>query len=512
MEIRSRGTIENVGRGKWRLHISTGYDEATGKYGRASRTVTGNKSEALKEMERFRQELREGTVTTERPYAYTVGQYAADFHEERANAMGSPLSWSREAVEIKNVVVFFGGWRIDELAPADIRQTYARIRREGTLNDKGIYRLHKTLKQVMRQAVCDELIGRNPCDAVKVSRPKPAERSSLGADGAQRLYEVLVSGEPHPNKVATLLALETGMRRGEVLGLQWKNVRLAEGKLYVAKQFAADRELRDPKSESPKRWVSLNAETVEELRRWRIEQQRRFQAFNAEHAAKVSRAGLDAEAFAGVAHDGETPVISNEVCGFTDPNVFARWFRKFCVDNGFGTYGSVEEVRDTNGVKRYVRKGYEGLRFHELRHPPGHPAHIGSGADIKTVQHRLGHSSASLTMNIYAHAIKENDELAAQAIGSILTSPEEAVRVQQAADAPAGDAMDDGFLLEEIPSDEQLVRDFFRKRHREASTGEIREATGITSRKKLMRILGLLIDEGYLTRTGNTKGTMYRRA
>ena len=46
---------------------------------------------------------------------------------------------------------------------------------------------------------------------------------------------------------------------------------------------------------------------------------------------------------------------------------------------------------------------------------------IGSGADIKTVQHRLGHSSASLTMNIYAHAIAANDRIAADTIGSTQT-------------------------------------------------------------------------------------------
>jgi integrase len=45
---------------------------------------------------------------------------------------------------------------------------------------------------------------------------------------------------------------------------------------------------------------------------------------------------------------------------------------------------------------------------------------IGSGADIKTVQTRLGHSSASLTMNIYAHAITQNDRIAADTIGETI--------------------------------------------------------------------------------------------
>ena len=63
--------------------------------------------------------------------------------------------------------------------------------------------------------------------------------------------------------------------------------------------------------------------------------------------------------------------------------------------------------------------GYEGFNLHELRHTQA-TLLIGSGADIKTVQNRLGHSSASLTMDIYAHAIEQNDRDAAEKIGSLL--------------------------------------------------------------------------------------------
>ena len=68
-----------------------------------------------------------------------------------------------------------------------------------------------------------------------------------------------------------------------------------------------------------------------------------------------------------------------------------------------------------------IKEGYEGFNFHELRHTQA-TLLIGQGADIKTVQNRLGHSSASLTMDIYAHAIEQNDREAADAIGDLLSS------------------------------------------------------------------------------------------
>ena len=89
------------------------------------------------------------------------------------------------------------------------------------------------------------------------------------------------------------------------------------------------------------------------------------------------------------------------------------------MDHGLGTFEKVEVWHDRNGIKRYRRSGYKGYNLHELRHTQA-TVLIGSGADIKTVQNRLGHSSASLTMNISAHAFEKNDRESADTIGRVL--------------------------------------------------------------------------------------------
>ncbi|MEG1827083.1 tyrosine-type recombinase/integrase [Gordonibacter sp.] len=78
------------------------------------------------------------------------------------------------------------------------------------------------------------------------------------------------------------------------------------------------------------------------------------------------------------------------------------------------------------GFQRWWRpwrteRGFEGLKFHELRHTQATQL-LANGVDVKTVQNRLGHSDASLTLNWYAHAVPENDKKAADLVGNLFAS------------------------------------------------------------------------------------------
>lgn len=433
MTISGMGSIEKLDRGKWRVRVSLGKDPVTGKYVRSpSITVNGTKADAVNALQEYRAKLKYGSSPIPRGILPTVGEYARQFHEQREGAMGSPLSYKREGIEIGHIERFFGEYDIVDLSPAVIRATYAQLRKHDALSESAIHKLHQKLSQVMKQAVIDDLVTRNPCDAVSVPRPKAKERKSLPAEEAARLYAIATSEPITANKTAVLLALATGMRRGEVLGLTWQHVDLENNRLFVANQYAADGNLRAPKSETSKRWVSFGDDVKEHLIAWK-KVQKGLYAELAEiygiskkkgRKSKEEHELIDDLKFKGheikmTKQTPESPVVSNEVGGFMDPNIFSRWFRGFCVEYGFGSYGDTEKYVDSEGRARHKKRQYTGLNFHELRHTQA-TLLIGNGADIKTVQHRLGHSSASLTMNIYAHAIEENDRAAADAISGIL--------------------------------------------------------------------------------------------
>ena len=421
LTVRGMGNIERLGRNKWRIRVSLGKDPVTKKYRRShSRTVYGNKTDAINALEELKSELRMGKAAIVAPRTATVDSYARMFHYQRQGSFGSPLAFKREELEIRRIERFFGGYALEELTPYAIREAYYQIRKQGLMSEGELHKMHLKLGQVMKQAVADGLVASNPCANISAPRPKPAERKSLSAEEAARLNDILLQSPRTAKNAAVMIALHTGMRRGEVLGLTWADVDLEKRKLTIRRQFDSDRTLREPKTEKSKRTLSLSEACTGYLADWRRAQRAVFEEINDAAMGKWKEAGRKSKTFKPLEVGPDTPVVSNELGGFTDPNVFSRWFRGFCVEKGFGTYGEQEPVIDAAGRKRIRKAKYEGLNFHELRHTQA-TLLIGSGADIKTVQTRLGHSSAQLTMNIYAHAIEANDRDAADAIGDILS-------------------------------------------------------------------------------------------
>lgn len=413
--IKGKGQIENMGRNKWSIRCSLGWDPITCKYKRSPRrTVEGTKAEAIDALIAYRNELKEGFMVVKG--AVSVSEYANKFHEERefSDSISSPLAYKREGLEVAHIVRFFGPISIEDLDAQTLRSSYAAIRKERLMTDGELFKMHAKLKQIMKQAYTDQIILRNPCDAVTVKKPKPQERKSLSMQEAARLNNLLVTSATSAEKCAVMIALHTGMRRGEILGLTWSRIDFERKMLYVACQWAADKQLRDPKSERSKRWVALNDDAINYLLRWKEVQKAMMELRCKEESKKCG----SADPALAPLQTSSTPVVANKYGGFYDPNIFARWFRTFCVENKFGTYGEVEKFVDDKGKQRVHRKKYDGLNFHELRHTQA-TILIGNGADVKTVQNRLGHAQPNMTMG-YTHFIADNDRLAADKLQEVL--------------------------------------------------------------------------------------------
>ena len=265
-----------------------------------------------------------------------------------------------------------------------------------------------------------DLILRNPAEKVKAPRCDTPDRRSLTTAEARQLlatideaeYEAYASRDAIEerqekrgdtsersylrglssigNVMAARIGLATGMRRGEVLGLTWGHISFARGTIRVTQSVTTYGEVKEPKTEAGKRVIAVDEKTIEHLRRWK--------QFQREELAILS-----------LEQTRDTPVCCNDKGGLIAPTNFSRWWRSFTKAHGF-----------------------EGLKFHELRHTQATQLVTG-GMDMKTVQHRLGHASATLTMNLYAHALPENDAQAAQLIGSLFSeTPNEQARQEGA--------------------------------------------------------------------------------
>jgi integrase len=399
--ITGEGSIIEVTRGRlYRIRHRIPPEKPGGKARWSPmRSVHGTKADARQALEEYCRELEDRL--NNKYHGLTVGQYGREFQARRL-AMNtlSPLTLRRDELETSKIERHFGTMPIQELTTGDINAAYSTMRVGEGMSAGAIHKVHAKLRQILKQAVKDGMIVRNPCDTIEdIKRPPAEERRSLAHEQALQLASDLKTESPSGNIVAVWLALATGVRRGEALGLVWHDVDLRKGRIHISKQYAADKKRRAPKSESSKRNLSIDKGTVVFLTEWKAVQSKEF--------------------FDGEDVPGDTPVCTNELGNFIDPDVFNRWRRNYFADHGLGSFKKTVEYTDRQGQRHMRRSGYEGFNLHELRHTQA-TLLIGSGTDIKTVQKRLGHSSASLTLNIYAHAIEQNDREAAEMIGSLL--------------------------------------------------------------------------------------------
>ena len=404
------GTFWELKPGVYQYRFNMGVDPETGKYRYSpkrtlhcqSTNKRGREAELRAAMEDYKRELNTGVVV-KRTTTKTVGGYADQFHALRAGTMGSELSYQREAVDIDHIKELFGNVKLKELKTPTIKAAYADARKTGRFSESELNKIHTKLSQIMKEAVNDELILKNPCATISVPRPEIEERKFLSAEDAARLLECLLKEKVTAHTIGVMLLLDTGMRRGEMLGLTWRYVDLNEGTIHIVRQYAKDKTPRSPKSKMSQRSLHLSSGMTAVLTEWKGIQE--------EYMAELARKPI-----------ADTPVVTNALCEYMDPDNFNRWFRQWCVNHGFGSYSSETEIFfDSQGHRRTRRKGYSGLHPHMLRHTQA-TLLVAAGTDFKTVQARLGHSTVNLTLNTYSHALAAKDKDAADTFSSVLNA------------------------------------------------------------------------------------------
>jgi len=264
-----------------------------------------------------------------------------------------------------------GSHKLVKLTPLHLQNLYSELlkkgRHDGTggLSPQTVVHAHRVLHKALKQALLWGLVIRNVADAVSPPKVERAKTQVLDAGQVLKLLAQLKGSELH---LPVLLALHTGMRAGEILGLRWRDVDLESGSLAVGSALQAIKgedgkgklTMRPPKTAAGRRRIPLTTETVEALKA--------HSASQADHIA--SRRD----------YQHNDLVVCREDGSPWHPSSFAAsWTR----------------ARDAAGVS---------VRFHDLRHTHASLL-LSSGAHPKALQERLGHASAAFTMNVYAHLL-----------------------------------------------------------------------------------------------------------
>lgn len=414
------GGIQELRRGVWRVSVSAGNNPATGKRQRVTRVVHGTKAEARK----VRDDIRRGLDNGPRPDGGKVRflEFVTTFSQARRTAgKASEDRIAKDEKSLKLCGELLGDPPLCKVDARAIEALYPAIRerREAQgfrCGNSTLHGYHVLLKSFFQKAVDYDLIGRNPCNRVEAPKVDKPQRRALSLDEVRRLLaavdaeeksalEALAAKERRQaawgvaedrgyllgmrevcHVLAVRLGIATGMRLGEVLGLTWGAVDFGRGLVSVARTLKADGTLKEPKTEAGKRVVAVDAVTMAHLKAWKT---------------------LQAETLDTLCVDvGEaSPVLCSATGGFLSVANFERWWRSFRAGAGF-----------------------PDLRYHELRHTQATQL-LAQGVDVKTVQARLGHSDASLTLNWYAHAVPENDRAAADRLGELFREEPKPCRI-----------------------------------------------------------------------------------
>ena len=362
-----KGHIRRRSPGSWEIRYDFGTDPATARRRVATSTVRGDRKDAEKELRRLLRTLDTGEHVD--PTRCSVKQWLEQWLAT-AKIETSPKTSERYGEIVRNFLTpALGNLALTKLAPSHIQKAYNEWATGGRLDGKpgGLSpqtrrHIHRILRTALSRAVEQQVIARNPADAFKKRLPKVERRElvTLTADQSAHLLAAIAHSRVY---WPVLLALSTGMRRGEILAVRWKNVDLELGTLRVVESLEQTKtsiRFKAPKS-GRHRAITLPGYAVEELRRLKREQ---AEALLALGVRQTSNTLLCCRG------DGEP----HQPLSLTYE--FARFIRRL--------------------------KDLPRVRLHDLRH--SHATQLlASGVHPKIASERLGHASVGITLDLYSH-------------------------------------------------------------------------------------------------------------
>jgi integrase len=375
-----RGHIRQRGKRSWAVVLDLGRD-ANGKRRQKWHPVKGTKKDAQREAARLLHTINTGAYVE--PSRMTIKEYLERWLKDYAATNVSAKTRERYE-EILKIHVFpaLGHHLLAKLQPLHIQMCYSEALQKGHKDGKGlsaqtVLHMHRVLREALQQAVRWQLLARNPADAVEPPRPQRREMKCLDEASTAGLLEAAKGTVLH---LPILLAVTTGMRRGEILGVRWQDVDLDAATLSVRQSLEQTKlglKFKPPKTQKGRRVVALPKMTVEALRR---------------HEVKQKEYKL---------HLGPDYNADNLVCPKTDGS---RW-----PPDSF-----------TSSFSDFIRKAkLPVVRFHDLRHTHATQL-LREGIHPKVVSERLGHSTVGITLDVYSHVLPDMQEEAARRIDMML--------------------------------------------------------------------------------------------
>jgi integrase len=367
--MRRQGNITKRGKDSWQLKFDVTSPDGSRKQRYA--TVRGSRQDAQRELTRLLSERDKGMLAD--PTSATVAEYLRAWLASSTQQSAKTLERYTQLAE-RQIIPHLGAIKLQKLTLEEIRVWHRTLLDSG-LSARTIAHAHQLLKLVLALAVRAGTLARN---VAAVESPPKVEAKEIEVLRPDQITAVLDGLDGHSLHPIVSLALATGMRRGELLALQWRDVDLDAGTARVERAVEetdkAGLRIKPPKTKRGRRTITLPTAAVAMLRAHKVQQ--------LELRLQLGMGKLEADAL----------VFSTIEGGLLSPDNLSSHWHHLC-----------------------RAKGLPHVTFHALRHTHASVL-IREGVDILTISRRLGHSKASITLDVYGHMIGGADEAAAKAI------------------------------------------------------------------------------------------------
>lgn len=370
-----KGHIRQRSKGSWTLWVDIGRSPE-GKRQQQTFTVRGTKKDAKRELRAALTRIEGGAYI--KPTKLTVGEFLTQWLENYVLTNTSPRTAEGYRVIIqRHLMPNLGAIPLTQLRPSHIQDYYAKALSEGRagnnskLSARTVRNIHKVLSEALGHGVKWQILVRNVALAIDPPRPNQSEMATFTEEQARLFLEAVVKSR---YRELFTVALYTGMRRSELLGLPWKDVDLYLAQLSVTQTLhrlsSGGFIFGKPKTAKSRRTIALPPTACILLRQLKERQ-------------------IGEWLLLGLKLQDDDLVFSKPDGKPLDPSTITHTFRKI--------------------IKR---AGLPSLRFHDLRHTHA-SLMLKQHVHPKIVSERLGHSSIGITLDTYSHVMPGLQEAAA---------------------------------------------------------------------------------------------------
>lgn len=287
-----------------------------------------------------------------------------------------------------------GHINIVDIQPIHVEKMLLDIKKENSIGNSTLQSIYTITNTIMNRALKLKLIKDNPCKYIERPKRTNFKPDILDVDEIAKLYSALDKTNIYDYmfRIALRLTLELGLRRGELGGLEWKDINVKENLITVRNNLIYTEGhvyMIDPKTDESNRAVYISDDALhllKELHKKQIKNKLKYGQF------------------------------------YTDKNAFKDNDNKYELVMVWQDGKYIHPMYYLNKLKKVLKKANinKNVTFHNLRHTNA-TLLLQEGNDLKVIQERLGHKDISTTANIYSHVNKKMQKQATDSISNLIS-------------------------------------------------------------------------------------------